>query len=213
VWARGQVRIKALELSLAIKWKERWTRTVLKGLTNKGYLETHGEYRVRVYSFPIGTTPDSRLESLRKEFIPRFGTISGEEINRQSEEFWRGVQEYAEHKLDKKLPPLGESPYCRLELKPENCLFQPEWPGSREFNRRRGTVPIKSQEGEKTAKITEKGLEELQWRNLSDETKTMTSDIIERLVRHGTQGQKRRGKAKRTRRPRGRKRRLKKSSG
>jgi hypothetical protein len=57
---------KVSELALAVKWKERWTRTVLKGLTNKGYLETHGEYRTRVYSFLIGTTPDSRLESLRK---------------------------------------------------------------------------------------------------------------------------------------------------
>ena len=141
-------RFKASELSLAIKWKERWARTVLKGLTNKGYLETHGEYRVRVYSFPIGTTPDSRLESLRNEFIPQFRSISGEEINRQSEEFWRGVQEYAEHKLDKKLPPLGESPYCRLELTPENCLLQPVWPGSREFNRMRSSSPIKVQEGD-----------------------------------------------------------------
>ena len=205
MWARGQVRIKALELSLAIKWKERWTRTVLKGLTNKGYLETHGEYRVRVYSFPIGTTPDSRLESLRNEFIPQFRSISGEEINRQSEEFWRGVQEYAEHKLDKKLPPLGESPYCRLELKPENCLFQPEWPGSREFNRRRGSVPIKAQEGEKIAKIMEKGLEGLQWRDFSKEGEVIPSDLIKLLVRHGTRCQKRRGKTRRIRGPKGRK--------
>jgi hypothetical protein len=191
---------KVSELSLAIKWKERWARTVLKGLTNKGYLETHGEYRTRVYSFPIGTTPDSRLESLRKEFIPRFGAISGEEINRQSEEFWRGVQEYAEHKLDKKLPPLGESPYCRLEFKPKNCLFQPEWPGSREFNRRRGSVPIEAQEGEKTAKITEK-LPEGLWRDFSKEGEVIPSDLIKLLVRRGTRGQKRRGKLKRTRRP------------
>jgi len=195
---------KVSELALAVKWKERWTRTVLKGLTNKGYLETHGEYRTRVYSLPIGTTPDSRLESLRKEFIPRFGTISGEEINRQSEEFWRGVQEYAEHKLDKKLPPLGESPYCRLELKPENCLFQPEWPGSREFNRRRGSVPIEAQEGEKTAKITEK-LPEGLWRDFSKEGEVIPSDIIKLIVRRGTRGQKRRGKVKTTRRHRSRK--------
>jgi hypothetical protein len=201
------------ELSLAIKWKERWARTVLKGLTNKGYLETHGEYRTRVYSFPIGTTPDSRLESLRKEFIPQFRSISGEEINRQSEEFWRGVQEYAEHKLDKKLPPLGESPYCRLELKPENCLFQPEWPGSREFNRRRGSVPIEPQEGEKTAKITEKGLEGLHWSDLSASSKMMTDDLLKLIVQHGTRDQKLRGKAKRKRKPRDRKRLHKKSSG
>jgi len=196
---------KVSELSLAIKWKERWTRTVLKGLTNKGYLETHGEYRTRVYSFPIGTTPDSRLESLRNEFIPQFRSISGEEINRQSEEFWRGVQEYAEHKLDKELPPLGESPYCRLELKPDNCLFQPEWPGSREFNRRRGSVPIEAQEEEKTAKITEKGLEGLQWSDLSASSKALTDDVIERLVRRGKRVQKRRGKAKRKPTPRGHK--------
>jgi len=195
---------KVSELSLAIKWKERWARTVLKGLTNKGYLETHGEYRTRVYSFPIGTTPDSRLESLRKEFIPQFRSISGEEINRQSEEFWRGVQEYAEHKLDKKLALLGESPYCRLELKPENCLFQPEWPGSREFNRRRGSVPIEAQEREKTSKTTEKGSEGLQWR-----TFPLSLELLKGEPERGKEGHRSSASAKR----KSLKRRRKKSPG
>lgn len=68
-------------------------------------------------------------------------------------------------------------------------------------------------EEEKTTKIMEKGLEGLQWRNFSDETEVIPSELIKRLGRHGTLGQKRRGKAKRTRRLKGRKRRRKKSSG
>lgn len=88
-----------------------------------------------------------------------------QDINRQSGEFWRGMQEYAEHKLDKELPPLGDSPYSRLELKPE-LPVSTEWPGSREFNRLRGSVPI--EEAEKTAKITQKFPEGM-WRDLSKE--------------------------------------------
>ena len=65
-------------------------------------------------------------------------------------------------------------------------------------------MPIEAQQGEKTAKITEK-LPEGLWRDFSKEGEVIPSELIERLVRHGKRGQKRRSKVKRTRRPRSRK--------
>jgi hypothetical protein len=197
---------KTSELTSAFgSWKERWIRELLKGLVLKGFLQGHGGRQSRVYSYPlvIGSDGLCRRKTPKDELIPKFKPISGEEFDRQSDSFVRELQEYAEHKLEKELPSLTDHPYCRCEIKPEDCLFQPEWPGSREFIRQRGLLPMKVQEGEKVGKETEKP--GLRWAHLSILPETTTDTIIGQLVRHGTRGQKHRGKAKRTRRPRSRK--------
>jgi len=96
-------------------------------------------------------------------------------------------------------------------MKPEDCLFQPEWPESRELIRTLGkSTRAPPPEGEKTAKITEK-LPEVLWRDFSKEAEVIPSELIKLLVQHGTRVLNRRSKAKRTRILKGRKRRRKKS--
>jgi hypothetical protein len=102
---------------------------------------------------------------------------------------------------------------CELELSPEDCLFQPDWPESRELIRTLGkSTKARLAEEEKTAKITEK-LPEGLWRDFSKEGEVIPDDLAKLIVQRGTRGQKRRGNAKRKRRLKGRKRQRKKSSG
>jgi hypothetical protein len=103
---------------------------------------------------------------------------------------------------------------CELELSPEDCLFQPDWPESRKSIRKSAGVPIgESDQLDKTSKITEKGPEGLKWRDFSKEGEVIPDDLLKLIAQHGTRGQKHRGKAKRKRILKGRKRLRKGSSG
>ena len=166
----GPTAFKTTELAKLSEFStqtERWVRELVASLGDKGYLEFHGDYRYRVYS--IGTSPEFRKDYLISRFIPRFAPISEEFPNRKSDAFMRYCHEYAEHSVGRKLPPsLLDNEYFRLELNPEDCLFQPDWPESRKSIRKSAGVPIgASDQLDKTSKITEKEPGELQWSDLS----------------------------------------------
>jgi len=148
------------------KWSMDWVRELLKSLVQKGFLEAYGATRDKVYGF--GSVSDSRIEAQVSKFIPRFKPISGDLPDSGVDVSVRGVmQEAAEHAVGHPLPPLTDNPHSRIKITPEDCLFQPEWPKSRELIRGWGRLPKvrgeKEPEGDKIPKATEKESEELVW--------------------------------------------------
>jgi len=81
-----------------------------------------------------------------------------------------------------------------MKSEPKDSFFQPEWSGSREFNWQRGSVPIRQEEGENAARITEKGPEGTKWRDFSKEV--VQDDVPKLVVRRGTRGFRPQGKEK-----------------
>jgi len=155
------------KLSEFSRWTKPYVRNLLNSLARKGYLQTHGTTRDRVFS--LVEKGDARNESGVSRLIPSLRSISGEIPIRTSEGFLRELREYAEHATGREIQrALLDNENVRIEMKPEDCLFQPEWPESRELIRTLGkSTKAPLPEGEKTAKITEKEPRELQWSDFS----------------------------------------------
>ena len=187
------------KLSEFSRWTKPYVRNLLNSLARKGYLQTHGTTRDRVFS--LVEKGDVRNESGVSRLIPSLRSISGEIPIRTSEGFLRELHEYAEHATGREIQRvLLDNENVRIEMKPEDYLFQPEWPESRELIRTLGKSTKALPEGEKTAKITEKGPRELQW---SDFT------LLYHLLRGASERRKKGGKPSASGKHKGRKRRVK----